>query len=194
MIAGDNIEAMSEGIDAIEVETSGFNIPSEIKVVFPEVPDIQIIHDIPMLIKVKSVDLKDIEILGAENIPSEIKLVSELPDYLELKVDTKEIKELKLSHEGIPSKIFLEVPDNFPSKIELDVSKIPDKIQVEGIPSTIELTGAPSQIQLVLPEKPEIELVYKGSPIDVKINLDVNRLTGDNDGAQCVAIVPCPNK
>jgi hypothetical protein len=44
-----------------------------------------------------------------------------------------------------------------------------------------------------MPEKPEVELVYKGAPIDVKIQLDVNRLTGEGEKLQCVAIVPCGN-
>jgi hypothetical protein len=44
-----------------------------------------------------------------------------------------------------------------------------------------------------MPDNPEIELVYKGAPIDVKINLDISRLTGDPDSGNCVAIVPCKN-
>ena len=38
---------------------------------------------------------------------------------------------------------------------------------------------------------PEIELVYKGAPIDVKINLDVTKLTGENGEQPCFALVPC---
>ena len=64
------------------------------------------------------------------------------------------------------------------------------EIQVVGIPPSIELIG-PSEIKLVMPDKPEIELVYKGAPIDVKINLDISRLTGEDGNAQCVTIVPC---
>ena len=82
------------------------------------------------------------------------------------------------------------MPEVMP-KIEIDASSIPDKIQVIGIPSTIELVGAPSEIKLVMPEKPEIELVYKGAPIDVKINLDVTKLTGENGEQPCFALVPC---
>jgi hypothetical protein len=83
----------------------------------------------------------------------------------------------------------LEVPSVFPT-IKIDATGIPDKIQVVGIPSAIELVG-PSEIKLVLPEKPEIELVYKGAPIEVKVNLDVSRLTGEGENAQCFALVPC---
>jgi hypothetical protein len=76
----------------------------------------------------------------------------------------------------------------------LDASEIPDKIQVVGIPKHISLVGEiPSEIKLVMPDKPEVELVYKGAPIDVKIQLDVNRLTGEGEKLQCVAIVPCTN-
>ena len=42
-----------------------------------------------------------------------------------------------------------------------------------------------------MPEKPEIEMVYKGAPIDVKIQLDISKITGDDQKLNCVAIVPC---
>ena len=42
-----------------------------------------------------------------------------------------------------------------------------------------------------MPEKPEIEMVYKGAPIDVKIQLDISKIAGDDQKLNCVAIVPC---
>ena len=97
---------------------------------------------------------------------------------------------ITLDVKDLPQSIKLEVPESFP-KIQIDASGIPDQIQVVGIPSTIELVGAPSEIKLVMPEKPEIELVYRGSPIDVKVNLDISRLTGEDGNQQCFALVPC---
>jgi hypothetical protein len=97
---------------------------------------------------------------------------------------------IRLEAFGLPSSIKLEVPEIMP-KIQIDASGIPDKIQVVGIPSAIELFGAPSEIKLVMPDKPEIELVYKGAPIDVKINLDISKLTGENGDQPCFALVPC---
>ena len=141
-----------------------------IKVLSPEIPDIRIISpEIPSPSEIK---------MFVSNMPSTIELVSNLPDSI------------AIDSSSLPKFIPLQVPDYFPS-IKIDASGIPDKIQVVGIPSVIELIGAPSEIKLVLPDKPEVELVYKGSPIDVKISLDIGRITGENGNAQCVAIVPC---
>lgn len=52
----------------------------------------------------------------------------------------------------------------------------------------------PTSIKLEMPDKPEIELVYKGSPIPVQIELDFKKLIGEGDDVQCVAIVPCARK
>ena len=156
-----------------------------------EIPDVRIIHDIPAIIRVESPIIPDIKILGPEiPIPSEIKIDAEgVPSVIELKsYDLPSA--IKLDTSGLPSSIRVEMPEVMP-KIEIDASSIPDKIQVIGIPSTIELVGAPSEIKLVMPEKPEIELVYKGAPIDVKINLDVTKLTGENGEQPCFALVPC---
>jgi hypothetical protein len=181
--------------DFFELSVGDIGIPSEIKVVFPEeIPDIKIIHDVPAIIKVMNLDLPSIiNVHMEQTIPSEIRVFSEnIPSIIELKgTDIPSVIEIDATN--IPKSIPIEVPNDFPSIIKLDASSLPDKIQVVGIPSTIELVGAPSEIKLVLPEKPEVELVYKGAPIDVKINLDVGRLTGENDKAQCVAIVPCGN-
>jgi hypothetical protein len=182
-----------------EVQTLGLDnldlgIPSEIFVRVPDISDIQIIHDIPAIIRVESPKIPNIKIDVPEfNIPKEIKVNFEgMPSSIEL-MATNLPKSISLDSSGLPNSIPLDVPKEFP-RIKIDASDIPDKIQVVGIPSTIELIGAPSEIKLVLPEKPEIELVYRGAPIDVKVNLDIGRLTGDAENAQCVAIVPCVNK
>jgi len=123
-------------------------------------------------------------------IPNEIRINSEnVPSTIEL-LATNIPSSIKLETSNLPSSIKLEVPNVMPT-IKIDASGIPEKIQVVGIPSAIELIGAPSEIKLVMPEKPEIELVYKGAPIDVKINLDVTKLTGENGEQPCFALVPC---
>jgi len=176
--------------DAVEINMGEFSIPSEIIVKFPEIPDIRVIHDLPAMIRVSAPDIPDIKILSPDvPIPTEIRLVSDLPSVIELKADNLP-RYIEIDATNLPKSIPIEVPESFPS-IKIDATGIPSQIQVVGIPSVIELVGAPSEIKLVLPEKPEIELVYKGSPIDVKINLDIGRITGDDGNAQCVAIVPC---
>ena len=156
----------------------------------PEIPDIRVIHDIPAIIRVESPKIPDIKIIGPEKpLPKEIRVIADnIPSAIEL-VCHGLPKSIMLDVSDLPKSIKLDVPENFPA-IKIDASGIPDKIQVVGIPPSIELVG-PSEIKLVLPDKPEIELVYKGAPIDVKINLDISRLTGEDGNAQCVAIVPC---
>ena len=180
-------------LEPLEVQMSDLGIPSEILVKVPEIPDIKILHDMPAVIRIESPNIPDIRIIGpATPIPSVIRIDAEgLPLAIEL-IAINLPSAIKLDTTGLPSTIKLDIPDQFPM-IKLDASGIPDKIQVVGIPSAIELIGAPSEIKLVLPDKPEIELVYRGAPIDVKINLDISKLTGENSNAQCVAIVPCTN-
>jgi hypothetical protein len=174
---------------AMDVQMEQLGIPSEIIVKAPNIPDIRILHDIPAMIRLDVPEIPDIRIIGPETpLPKEIKIVSDnLPSTIELLASNLP-KSIMIDAINIPKSILLEVPKELPS-IKIDASGIPKEIKVVGVPDTIELVG-PSEIKLVLPEKPEVELVYKGAPIDVKINLDVSRLTGEN-GKQCVAIVPC---
>ena len=178
---------------SLSVEINDIGIPSIIKVIAPVIPDIKILHDIPALIRIESFKIPDkITLVSDFDIPKEIKITSD-----------NIISEIKLVAENLPSTIKLEsdlpkfirldIPEDFPRSIKIDASGIPDKIQVVGIPPSIEIVGnIPSEIKLVMPEKPEIELVYKGSPIDVKIQLDISKLNGENNSKQqCVAIVPC---
>ena len=180
-----------EELDPVEVQMGSLGIPSEIMVRMPEIPDITVIHDIPAMIRIEVPELPNFRIVMPDfNIPSEITLKSDLPDFIELKADSLP-KSIDVNWNG-PQSIKVEIPDKFPD-IKLDASAIPSSIQVTGVPKTIELVG-PSEIKLVMPDKmPEMELVYKGAPIDLKINLDISRLTGEDGSAQCVSIVPCKN-
>ncbi len=187
------------GLDDFEdeqpmLEVSDLGIPSEIFLRVPEIPDIKILHDIPALIRVESPKIQDIKIIGPDiALPNEIKINAQsIPSSIEL-LGSNIPSVITIDSSSIPSSIKLELPENMPT-IKFDTTGIPDKIQVVGIPSAIELKGAPSEIKLVMPENPEIPLVYKGSPIDVKINLDVSRLTGEDGSSQCVTIVPCVQK
>ena len=178
---------------SLNVELGDIGIPSVIKILAPVIPDIKILHDIPALIKIESLRIPSIIKLTSDfNIPSEIRIVSEgIPD--EIKLVSQNIPSvIFLEPRNLPNFIRIEVPDDFPRTIKIDASNIPNKIQVVGIPPSIEIVGSiPSEIRLVMPEKPEIELVYKGAPIDIKIQLDVSKLNGENEKMNCVAIVPC---
>jgi len=171
-------------------------IPETIMLIAPSKEDLQIKYEGPEKIILepagdlpKSIELKapegfgkDIRILGPEKpLPDSISLVSEL-----------KIPEKIILEHNLPETIQLEAPKN----LKLDVN-LPDSIRVTGIPDVIEvMSNIPSIIQLVMPEKPEVELVYRGSPIEMKIEMDPSSLMSvDEDGnkRQCVMIVPCGN-
>ena len=178
----------------IEVESLG--IPSVINIVPPNIPPIKIdSSDVPSSIKIEQIQNipEEIRIVSPNLfIPSEIRLVSEGIIPSSIKLDSSGVPSVIKLESNIPEFIGLKIPDNFPTEIKLNASEIPDQIQVVGIPPVIELKGEiPSTIQLVMPEKPEIEMVYKGAPIDVKIQLDISKVAGDGQNLNCVAIVPC---
>jgi hypothetical protein len=172
------------------IELDSLGIPSTISIVAPEFSPIKIsAEELPKFIP-----------LIPQGIPQEIKLVSELPKEIKINSDLPSF--IKLDCSGLPDKIKvvddipefinLKIPDNFPSEIKLNTSSLPDEIRVVGIPPIIEISGSiPSTIQLVMPEKPEIEMVYKGAPIDVKVQLDISKVTGEDGKVNCVSIVPC---
>ena len=126
-------------------------------------------------------------------IPSEIRIINDTKVPSSILLDASQLpKSIPIINMDIPETIGLKLIGDFPSEIRLNAEGIPDTIQVVGIPPVIELKGTiPDTIQLVMPEKPEIEMVYKGSPIDVKIQLDISKVTGEGDKVNCVSIVPC---
>jgi hypothetical protein len=174
----------------VAYDLSGF--PSEIKMVAPEMPDVRMVHNLPSEIHIKSPEFPNIKF----DVP-EFKDIRILPPDTPLTIDAIGIPEaiwLK-SEFKIPDKIEIAMPVRIPDTITIDASGIPDVIRVEGLPDVIRLEhNLPSTIKLEMPDKPEIELVYKGSPIPVQIELDIKKLIGDSDDLQCVTIVPCPRK
>jgi hypothetical protein len=182
------------GLEDVEVEVGDLGIPSEIKVIMPKIPNLRIIHDIPVMIELKVPEIPAINVVfPKEAIPNEIKVLHDLPKTIDVvgKIPTT----ISFEAHNLPESIMVVAAPDFPTSIKLDASELPDKIQVVGIPSSIELVGdIPTKIELVMPDKPEVELVYKGAPIDVKIKLDIDKLTGEDGDMDCVRIVPCkPN-
>ena len=190
----DSFEDSFNDNDELKVEVEGIGIPSEIRIVPPKIPNIKVHHDIPESINIKAPDIPDIMVrMAGKPIPNEINVINKnVPETISLVADTSIPKVIKLDAANIPTSIFLEPAVEMPTSIKLDTSGLPDKIQVVGIPEHIELIG-PSEIQLKMPENPEIEMVYKGSPVEVKLQLDFTT-TKDEEGRQCVAIVPCNPK
>ena len=180
-----------DGQSTLQVEYDAVGIPSEIRIVPPEFPEIKLTHnipseisftgiaDIPKEIKFTGIDIPK-EIIVTHEIPSEIKLIGEIPSTITIDAS------------GIPGMIELRLLDKIPDTITIDGSSIPDSIKVVGIPDFIELRG-PESIKLVLDENIEVPLVYKQGPIDVKVELDMTKLLGrdENGEGSCVMIVPC---
>ena len=177
------------------IEVDSLGIPSVINIVPPNIPPLTVdASNIPSSIKIDKVDLPDqIKIVAPDiRIPSEIRITSDTEIPKSIFLDATSVPTIIQIKSDIPEFIGLNIPDNFPREIKIDASGIPSQIQVVGIPPVIEINGnIPSTIQLLMPEKPEIEMVYKGAPIDVKIQLDISKITGDDQKLNCVAIVPC---
>ena len=178
----------------MEVNYDFVGIPDEIKLVVPEISDIMVLHDIPEYISVIVPEIKDINVIFNQPIPSEINISHNIPE--KINIDAGSIPEfIKISNENVPSVINLHSDIKIPETIKLDFANMPTSISVTGIPDHIELVGSiPSEIKLNMPDNPEIEMVYKGSPIEVKVELDYKKLIGDENAEDlpCFAIIPCP--
>jgi hypothetical protein len=196
-----------DGFDMMaELDVGDIGIPSEIKILPPEFPDVRIRHDLPREILLRSPDLPDIiRIIGPETpIPTEIKIIgTDVPKEIELvarniptaiALDVRALPTtITVDGSSLPTIIKLETLNPIPSVISIDYSGMPDTIMVEGIPKTIELKGQiPSEIVLKVPENIEVPLVYKSGPIPLQF--DMVGFTGENKDAPCFVIAPCPKK
>jgi hypothetical protein len=182
--------------NSFEVEYSSLGIPSEIKIVAPEFPKIQLAHDLPQEIRIVNGDFDldgTIKILSPDvPIPTEIQVINQnIPTSIELIADIPSI--IHVEH-TIPNKIIVESISEIPSVIRLDGSEIPDQIKVVGIPDTIELVFPQKEIKLTIDDDLEVPLVYRGAPIELKIDMPKSWLNGDDedDDYPRVKIVPAP--
>lgn len=180
-----------DDLSGIKVDFGNAGIPKEIKLVVPKIPNVQLVHDLPSIIRFEVPEItKTIQILGPkEKIPEKIML--EVPTDFPKKIglDASNVpKSILLDATNVPRQISLHVPADFPKSIHLDTSGLHD-IKIVGIPDFIELRG-PSEIKLVAP--PDMELVYKGAPIpvDVKVTVDMQKIT---QAGTCVMLSPCGN-
>jgi len=161
------VEIDSKGLENmikdIKLDTSEANIPTDIKIHGPESP-------IPT----------QIDLVG-QDIPDEIELVYK-GQSIPVEVEIQTPQSIKLEFEG---KIPIEQPD--PIKVDVFTT-----VEVQGFPEGIDLV-IPEDIgiPLIFPEEmPTVEMVYRGSPIDLKISMD-EMVSKDDNGNQCVMIVPC---
>lgn len=187
--------------DHIQIEYETVGIPSEIMIVPPIMPKIEVdAGNIPKTIKlqVEEADLPNLKIdasnvprtinIDAESIPTEISLVGrDIPRQIQ--IETPKLPEkidMILSH-PIPEKVIVEVSNPIPDKILVE-----SDIQVVGFPEFIEVRGIPDSIQLRPPETmPQVEMVYKGAPIELKLVMDQGLPTSPDGKKNCVMITPC---
>jgi hypothetical protein len=202
---GTEFADLFEASDSLKVEYESVGIPEEIRIIPPEFPSIKIESNLPQKIKIDSSDVQmpdKIKIYGPDSpIPNSIRLEGyEIPDTIDLvysgsaiPIDTSQVpKEIKLVMEkDIPNHIVVEMPVPIPSTISIEHT-IPEKIILEG-PQSIPLSLPDNfALPVVFPDKmPEVELVWRGSPIEVKITMD-EILSKDAAGQKCVVISPCP--
>ena len=177
-----------------EIEGSDVGIPSEIKIVAPEFPEIRVKHDLPETINVKSFLPERIELYQSQPLlhTYEVKIINEKLIPKSINLESKDLpKSIKLDTSDLPEHISLVVPEI--SNIKIDASDIPDVIRVEGVPDFIDVK-MPSEItaKLELPENLEVPLVYKGDPLPIQF--DGKNLLGGDDDQPCFALVPCNPK
>ena len=186
-----------DGFDTeIELEENAdFGIPSEIKVIAPEIPDVKIVHNIPTKITV-DVPESNIRILSPEKpLPTHIELVSKIDLPKKITLDASDVPaSIRVETPvPIPSVIKIDIPDTLPT-IKVDASDIPDRIHVVGFPDSIKVdSDIPERIvaEFKMPEDVKVPLVYEGGPIPVKFT-EAN-ITDDN-GDTCFRLVPCNPK
>jgi hypothetical protein len=189
----------------VNVQYDTVGIPSEIVIVPPVMPKIEI-DDIKVKVDATEVNIPDIKIHGPETpIPTDIRLnASDLPT--EMNLSYKGPDKIEIDATSIPTTITVETVDPIPHKIIVEqVKPIPEEILInaDDMPREITVTGMPDFVELKMPENfgipvifpeemPSMELVYNGAPIEVKITMDEIIGNAEDDDNPCVKIVPCP--
>ena len=193
---GEEFADLFEAQKTAKIEYETVSLPSEIQVIMPsKMPTVEI--DTEGLKKA----IKDIKVdVSKANIPTDIKIYGPddpIPTEINL-VGNKVPSEIQLVYDKDPIPIQLETPKSI--KLEFE-GKIPIETPDPIVVDTNVKLDAPDGINLVLPknagiplifpeEMPSVEMVYRGSPIDVKISLDES-ITKDDENNPCVMIVPC---
>lgn len=206
---GEEFADLFEMNKTMKVEYESVGIPTEIRVIMPEDVTVKLdtsdLDEKKIRIDATGVNIPtDIRIYGPDSpIPNSIKLDgSNLPEQFDLVYRGEAIP---IDASSLPRSIKLEMEKDIPHTILVEMPKpIPEKIVIESnIPDTITLIG-PTSIPISIPENvflpvkfpdkmPEVEMVWRGNPIEVKITMD-EITKKDADGKNCVMIVPCPAK
>lgn len=186
----------------LQVQYEAVSLPENIYIVAPdELPKFTIDSSGLQNIKIDASEVKipDIKIYGPDNpIPTSISFdASNIPesvglvyngDPIPIKVET----EVTLKVENtLPERIIIDMPNPIPDRIAVDM---PDRIILDAPKSIMLEIPENFGIPVLFPDKmPEVEMVWRGAPIEVKITMDQIMAANENGGS-CVMIVPCISK
>jgi hypothetical protein len=190
---------IDNSFDSVELQYDMVGFPSQIEIAPPDIPPIEIKHNIPSFISFIMPEFSDIRIVGPEiPLPSEIRIVPPDTDAIINIISFELPKSLKVDFDvsALPTSIPLVVPDKLPV-ISFDVSAIPTEIKVVGVPETIRLEhNLPSVFELFAPEDLKIPLVFDGPPLkgELKVNWGIDAFGDDDEDRPCFTFVPCPRK
>jgi hypothetical protein len=198
---GDEFADLFAGAERRRIDFQTVGIPSEIKIESPVFPKVEVdasaLKDVRINIETPNIPT-DIIVHGPETpIPTDITIhgpVTPLPTMIEV-VNKNVPTQIEVVCPDLPRKIELELTSEIPKRILVEIpTPIPTTIFVDGsgIPTTLTVEGFPKGIPVLFPdEMPKIELVYKGSPIEMKISMDEIMTTADGEKRPCFALVPC---
>jgi hypothetical protein len=179
---------------SVEPQVSDLGIPSEIRIIPPTIPNLELTHNLPTSIELKVPVIPDIRIIGPEHeLPKEIRIVSDdIPRSISVESSIPE--KIMVDASSVPNVIYLQQVKPLPETIFIDGSSIPHEIRVVGMPDSIELKhNLPEYLELRIPENLEVPLVYKGGPIPIEFTSA--SLSGGEDADQpCFMITPCPRR
>lgn len=179
-----------EPAEQMEINYDFQGFPSVIEILPPQIPAIQVVHDIPDKIELMMPSQTIIQYVGPP-IPDQIQLL--VPDQpIEVRLDMPSSISVDVS--SLPDSIRLLAPESLPD-INVNVVGIPATIQVIGMPSVLELIhNLPDAIELKMPENPVVQMIAPAVPMSVVVTLDVMKESvaeAIKDKTKCFALVPC---
>lgn len=177
--------------DINELEHEELDFPGEFKLVAPEIPPLEVKHNIPKTIALQLPDLKSIK-LDASEVPREIRLV---PPKEGLQVSVVPFNMPKIEFD-VAALRTMSVPIRMPKPEDMPAFRVEFPTEIPKI--KVEFPSIMPTLKVEVPDNTRIPLFYDGPPIaiePVQINLKIQNLAGEAaQDVQCVAIVPCPRK
>ena len=201
---GEEFADLFDASNKMKIEYEPVGLPEEIKILPPSsFPDVRLDSSSleKLIVEIKELIPTNIKIFGPDTpIPTHISFDGpNIPDHITVHHD---IPHDIVVRSTIAEEIFLRGAENIPREIEVKTltpipgvitveHDIPSTIMVDGCPRTIEVIGFPTGIPLLPPDSlPPVEMVYRGGPIEFKINME-EVMTKNTDRSNCVMITPC---